>query len=519
MTSSKFTRRSVLQTSAALGVAGAVLPGAAAHAQSAAPKIRVTSDIQHLDPFDQIGGAEETVKAATLVTLIRFKQQGSTDWEPYAAKSVDVVDDTTVAFTLRDDIQWTGGYGPLTAHDVKFSFERMADPDAGSPWQYAWDLLDNVEVVDDLNGVIHMKEPFAPLFYTSLPWYAGQIVCKKAVEEAGGTFTTEFPAECGPYLMTGWEPKIKLTLSRNADWVVDHPDFDGFELITISDDKAAEIAFEAGELDFTLISPDSIAHYRENPVEGAKLLELPSINYSWIGMNVDNPKLEDVRVRQAIQYAIDVDQVMAGAYAGSAEPSTGIQAPGTVGYREKRLIEGVDLDKARALLAEAGVADGLDLTLTTLNDTVSLTVCQIVQANLAEVGINVEIVPYDPGVYWNLGLESEGEDWKNLELTLMSYGGGIDPSENLIWFTPEQVGVWNWERWNNAEFGELYEQGNVELDAEKRNVIYQRMQDLMEESGAYVFLTHGALAALYRDWMEPFVRYDRTLALPQFRKV
>jgi peptide/nickel transport system substrate-binding protein len=163
------------------------------------------------------------------------------------------------------------------------------------------------------------------------------------------------------------------------------------------------------------------------------------------------------------------------------------------------------------------VADGLDLTLTTLNDTLSVTVCQIIQANLAEVGVNVEIHPYDPGVYWNLGLESEGDDWQNLELTLMAYGGGIDPSENLIWFTPDQVGVWNWERWNNAEFGELYDKANVELDADKRNAMYQRMQDLMEESGAYIFLTHGALAALHRDWLVPMVRYDRTLALPQFR--
>ena len=519
MTFPHFTRRSVLRTGTALGVARSVMPGMLAHAQTMVPRIRVASDIQHLDPFDQIGGVEETVKAATLVTLIRYKQQGSTEWEPYAAESIDVVDDTTIAFTLRDDIVWTGGFGPLTAHDVKFSFERMADPEGGSPWQYAWDLLDNVEVIDDRNGVIHMKEPFAPLFYTSLPWYAGQIVCKQAVEEAGGTFTTEIPAECGPYLTTAWEPKISLTLSRNADWTVDRPDFDGFEIIVITDDKSAEIAFEAGELDFTLVSPDSISQLRQNMPQGAKLLELPSINYTWLGMNVENPKLQDIKVRQAIQYAVDVDQIMEGAYAGAAEPSTGVQAPGTVGYRDKRQIGHVDLDKARALLAEAGVPDGFDVTLTTLNDTLSVTVCQIIQANLAEIGINVELAPYDPGIYWNLGLESEGEDWKNLELTLMAYGGGIDPSENLIWFTPDQVGVWNWERWNNAEFGELYAQGNVELDPDKRNAIYQRMQDLMEESGAYVFLTHGALAALYRDWMEPFVRYDRTLALPQFRSV
>jgi peptide/nickel transport system substrate-binding protein len=209
---------------------------------------------------------------------------------------------------------------------------------------------------------------------------------------------------------------------------------------------------------------------------------------------------------------------MAGAYAGGAEPSTGIQAPGTIGHRAHKLIEHPDLDKAKELLKEAGVGDGLDLTLTCLNDAVSVAVAQIIQAQLAGVGINAEIKSYDPGVYWNLGLESEGDDWKNLELTLMAYGGAADPSENLIWFVPDQIGVWNWERWNSPEFGDLYKKALVELDTAKRDQMYQHMQDLMEESGAYVFITHGTVAALHRDWLVPFIHSDRSLGLPQFKK-
>lgn len=120
--------------------------------------------------------------------------------------------------------------------------------------------------------------------------------------------------------------------------------------------------------------------------------------------------------------------------------------------------------------------------------------------------------------YWNLGLERDGEDSKDLELTLIAHGGGIDPSENLIWFAPDQVCVWNWEHWSNAEFGELYDKALVEMDPAKRDEMYRRTQDLMEKSGAYVFLTHGTVTALYRDWMVPFVNPDRTLALPKFKK-
>jgi len=516
----KLTRRTLVQSGIALGAATSitgVLPGKA-QAQNAVPRVRVATDIQHLDPFDQIGGPEETIKSGVLVTLVRRAQEDDPAWELYAAEAIDIVDDVTIAFTLRDDIAWTGGFGPVTAEDVKFSFERMAAPDGGSPWQYAWDPLDHVEVVDARSGIIHLKTPFAPLFNATLPWYAGHIVSKAAVEAAGGGFTTEFPAECGPYLMTEWAPNASITLDRNPGWSADHPDFDGYELVIISDDKAAELAFDAGEIDFTLVAPDSVPRLRENLPDGTSLLELPSINYSWIGMNVDHAPLDDIRVRQAIQYAIDVDQILLGAYAGAVEPSTGIQAPGTLGHRQARGIAAPDLDKARALLEESGHGDGLELTLSCLNDSVSAAVAQIVQAQLSEVGITIDIRSYDPGVYWNLGLESEGDDWKNLDLTLMAYGGGIDPSENLVWFTPDQVGVWNWERWSNAEFGELYDKALIELDNEKRDQMYLRMQDLMEESAAYVFLTHGTVAALYRDWMVPFVNPDRTLALPKFKR-
>ncbi len=517
MTQPFVTRRRLLQAGAGAATAGFILPRAG-FASEARPRVRFSGDIQYLDPFNQIGGLEETVKVACLVTLVRFARSGSTETEPYAARTIEWISDRDIAFTLHEGIVWTNGYGTVSADDVKYSFERMADPDGGSPWQYTWDLLDNVEVIDELSGVIHLREPFAPLFATSLPQLGGHILCRKAMADVGGTFPTVFPTQCGPYLMTSWEPKVKTVLERNPDWTLTDPDFAGFELVVITDDKTAEIAYEADELDFTFVSVDSIQRLRDNMPPGSELLETPAIDYSWLGMNTEHAKLADVRVRKAIQYAVDIQMILDGAYGGLAAPATGVQAPGTVGYREHRQIEARDVDMARSLLAEAGVED-LELTLTVQNTTLAQNVAQIIQANLADAGVTVEILTYDPGVWWNLGLESEGDDWQDLQLTLMPYGAGVDPSENLVWFLPDQVGVWNWERWNSPEFGELYEQAMVEIDPDTRYRMYVRMQDLMEESGAYHFITHGINAALYRDWMEPSIRLSGGPALAQFRRV
>ena len=517
MSITDLTRRRLLQASAAAGAASFVLP-VTGHASETVPRIRANGDPQYMDPFNQIGGIEEYLKITCLVTLMRFSGSGTTAVEPYAAREIEWISDRDVRFVLHEGIVWSGGYGTVSAEDVKYSFERIGDPEAGSPWQYTWSLLDHVEVVDELTGIIHLTEPFAPLFSSVLTQLGGHILCRKAMEDVGGTFTTEFPAQCGPYRMTEWQPEAKVVLERNPDWILPKPDFDGFEFIIVSDGKTAELAYEAGELDYTLISVDSIARYQESLPENSALFEAPSIDYSWLGMNTDHPKLADIRVRKAIQYAVDIQMILDGAYGGLAAPATGIQAPGTVGYREQRQIAQRDVDMARSLLEEAGVS-GLELTLTCLNDTVSQSVCQIVQANLADVGITVDILVYDAGVYWNLGLESEGDDWKDLQLTLMPYSGGVDPSENLVWFLPDQVGVWNWERWNSPEFGALYDKAMVELDPEARYAMYVEMQDLMEESGAYHFITHGVNAALHRDWMEPSVRLSGSPQLPQFRKV
>ena len=121
----------------------------------------------------------------------------------------------------------------------------------------------------------------------------------------------------------------------------------------IEDEKTAEIAFEAGELDYTEISLSSLPELKANPPAGVKIVERPAMSYVWLGMNVDNPALGDVRVRQAIQKAVDVDAVVEAAYFGVAERSTGIIAPGLPGHRDiappKR-----DLEGAQALLDEAG---------------------------------------------------------------------------------------------------------------------------------------------------------------------
>jgi peptide/nickel transport system substrate-binding protein len=232
----------------------------------------------------------------------------------------------------------------------------------------------------------------------------------------------------------------------------------------------------------------------------------------WLGMNVDNPALTDIRVRRAIQKAVDVDAVLKAAYFGVAARSTGIIAPGLPGHRDVEP-PARDLEGARALLEEAGARD-LSLRLDLLNKTERTTAAQVIQANLAEVGIAVEIRPHDSGTFWTIGDQKAGDTWKDLQLILNRFSMQPDPSFATAWFTPEQIGVWNWERFDSAEFGALHDRAIVETDPEKRHGMYVRMQELMEESGAYVFLTHELNAAIY---IVPGLLPDGTVRFAEFK--
>ena len=195
-------------------------------------------------------------------------------------------------------------------------------------------------------------------------------------------------------------------------------------------------------------------------------------------------------MRQALHHAIDRTAIIEAAYFGAGPVSVSLIAPGVLGWRD---LEPVPYDpaKARALLTEAEFADGFKSTMTILDAPDQRTSAQIIQANLADVGIQCEILTCDDGTYWHLGLEEMGDDWKELQLILQQWTSSNDPNTTVTWFTPEQIGYWNWQRWNNTEFGELAKKGIAETDAVERDRIYARMVELMNASAAFVPITHS----------------------------
>jgi len=502
----KTDRRGLLKAGGAFFAGLALSPRISWAADGKTLRLRVAADFQVIDPKGAIGELDDILQRCCTVTLVRLPdmRQG-TQVMPYAAKTIEWTTPTELAFTLHEGLVWTGDFGPVTAEDVKYSFERIAGSE--SAWAYQFEKLKEVEVIDELSGIIRLTEPFKPFEVIALPYYGGHIVCKAATEAAGGSFTTEFPAQCGPYLMDSWEQNAKVTLVRNPNWPLEKPQFDVIEIYIVTDDQAAQLAWEADAFDFTRVAINAAENLKASPPADATLIEAPSTRYVWLTINMNAEPLKDPRVRQALQYAFDGEAVLQGAYDGLTTRSAGVIQPGTEFARERNIIAERDVAKAQELLAEAG-AEGLTLQLVALTDSTSLAIAQIIQASMAEAGITIDIQPTEDAAYWALGDKTQGDAYKSLELVLMNFAGGIEPTENLVWFRPDQIGVYNWSFFDSPEYEDLYQKVLVEQDMAKRAEMFHRMEDLMEESGGFIFICFEPYVAIHDANLVPVILAD-----------
>ena len=271
------TRRQFLGTSASLAVVASLDPraGLAQAAGGTTLRARIERDIEIIDPGYMIGGQEMAVQYAILPQLAELDLSGETiTWKPSEFVSrLEMVEPTRIEFELKPGLKWSGDFGELSAEDVKYSYERIKDTD----WGGRWTELASVEVTGPLTGALILSEPSAPFMVNTMANGVAAILCKAAMEALPeGQFTLDVPATCGPYVIAEHVLKQRMVLARNPDWTETRPPFDTIELIVVEDGTAAELAFEAGELDITLVDLRKTSRATARPRSRARTSTSPA---------------------------------------------------------------------------------------------------------------------------------------------------------------------------------------------------------------------------------------------------
>lgn len=483
------TRRSVLSVSAA--TAALLLAGARPlFAQGKSNLVvRVSKSVEVLDPHYRTGQVDGNVIRSIFQKLIAFKPT-SYEWELDAAESIEQASPTEIRFKLKPGQMFTDGYGEMTAEDVKFSFERYSKPDAEgkiSAYKDDWASLVEVKVDDKYAGRLILSEPSPALWNVAIAGGSGCIVSRKAVEELGIKHRQQ-PVGSGAYKVASFEPGQRVLLAENPDYSRQHPEFPNCTAQLIANAKTAELALRSGEIDFTELPIGADPALSQLP--NIKVLTLPGQRFIWLGMNVEHAPLNDIKVRQALRYGLDAGQMVEAGYEGQAARLNAMLPAGIDGNWPDAPVHQRDVAKAKSLLAEAGQSN-LSFKITILNEPAFQNMALVAQAQLQEIGIELQIDQREGADYWSAGKEESG---KTLELFILRFNAHIDPNFNTRFFQAEQIGQWNWQRWANSEYDALHKASAANMDPASRTAQIREMQKIMDQSAAFIWLTNEVVS-------------------------
>lgn len=483
-----------------------VLGVAAAQQYGGTLRVGMQTDPVGLDPHVSNATATRNMLENTYDTLVMF--DSTLAIVPGLAESWEAsADGLQWTFNLRE-ATWHDGE-PVTAQDVKFSIERIKDPAIASPRAGNFAVVASVEAPDDRTVIMNLTEPFTPL----LAYLAASlnVIVPQHVVEANGGSLQEVVVGSGPFRFVEYLPQTRLVLEKfDGYWGVDAagnqlPYLDGITFTFYPDPTARTTAILTGDVDWIEYVPavDVPAMQADPSVEITGGL---AANYRSLFFNAAVEPFTDARVRQAFAYAIDKQQVVdlalfgtGGVVAeGTTIPGGNFYAVDATPYDERNVA------RARELLTEAGFPDGFtfDLYITSTYDFLR-DPAEIVQSNLAEIGVTANIVLED----WSIFLPNFLA--KDYTAAISGTSGQTDP-DAFLYTTFHSTSSGNYMNYANAELDALLTQGRQESDPEARRAIYLQAQEILLQDSPQVFLFHSAQYSANRPNVEGYVHFPNT---------
>lgn len=449
-------------------------------------------------------------------TLLSFPP-GETELQPVLAESWDVTqegDMWKLTFQLNPNAKFASG-APVTAEDVVFSWSRAIDINK-SPAFLLTDVCqmtkENIRAVDA--GTVELKIPgeASPSVCLSvLTFTVAAVVEKAAVEpnmgdDLGESWLNDHSAGSGPYVLDRWDRNVSVTLNANPNyWGGVTPAMKRVILQNMPEAVNRQAAIETGDADIIQdVGPEQVAVLEGNP--DIKLVKALSTLLVYAAVNASMPPFDNPDARQALRYAVNYDNIIT-LLGGNGELVQEIIPIGFLGHTGKNPFK-QDLEKAKELFTKAGVAEGTVIPFTVATGTAPggvewATIAASIQADLAQIGINLEIQQLQQSELLTKYRAQE------LPMLLMNWGPDFpDPDGNATPFANYEARSLAWRNsWNDPQAIELSKQAARETDPAKRVELYAQLVEYVQNNGPYVMLYQPTQIYAVRNNVEGFV-YD-----------
>lgn len=417
------------------------------------------------------------------------------------AQSWDVsADQRTITFHLKPNLKWADGEA-LTSEDVLFTWQVVTNDNTRTPYGADYKLVKKAEAPDAHTFRVSYAQPYAP----ALDSWSGLHILPKHLLKSQDINNTPFsrnPVGSHYYQLDQWKKGERITLKRNPNATQGQANIDHL-ISRIIPDRAAQ---------FLELMADNIDSMSLNAIQYARIFPArPDLNqkialykelgnsYTYLGFNLKRKPFNDVRVRQAINYAIDKREIIDGVLLGLGEPVASPYKPGTRWSNPKLKPYPYDTQKALALLKEAGFEDhdhdgildrdGQPLSfeiLTNQNKEREMSAV-LIQRRLKEIGIDVKIRVVEWATFISRFIKTG-----DFNVVLLGWGLGLEPDQFNIWHSSQQApGQFNFIGYNNAEVDRLLEAGRLELNPDKRMKIYHQFAEILYEDSPIVYLYAG----------------------------
>ena len=437
------------------------------------------------------------------------QELGSYKLVPGLAQSWDISKDgLTYTFKLRPNVKFHDGT-PFNAEAVKFVFERQLNDKgpyyATGTYPYVKGFLGNVagvEVLDAGTVQIKLKAPLAPF----LQYLAHQSLFMFSPEslKKWGKDVVKHPVGTGPFKLDAWEPGVRVVLARNDEYWGGAPKIRQAIYVPIVEAQARLVALKTGDIDLTMdVPPDSLDELRRDP--NVVVAESNSSAVWYVMLNTRHPILKDRRVRQALNHAVNKDAIIRDILRGTAIVSRGPMSPvyGTF-YEDNTARYPHDLDKARALLREAGHPNGFELTFLVPESGSGMQspveMATVIQANLAQIGVRAKIQTMEWGAYLRKYLEQP-------DMAEMSWNPSIGDPDHMMYmllssdrFPP----AFNAGYYQNDRVDDLLRRARTTVDEKARVPLYREAQKLVVEDAPWIFVDHGKQVIVHRKRVQGF---------------
>lgn len=466
------------KTTAALAITALMGLSPMAHAQQAGGdlSIGVVSDPVTLDPHFMGSFFEIYVQYLIHEPLLTITPE--LEIKPGMA-SVDVVDELTYDFTLRDGLTFHDGTR-LDAAAAKWNFDRMMDPAVGSPRGNDLGPVDTVEVTGPLTFRIIFTEPFAP-FLSVMTNRAGLMVSPTAAEELGEDFATA-AVGAGPFKVTSWTKNSELKLEKfDSYWKEGQPLLDTVTVRPIADETVRLANLQSGTIQLMdKIPAQNVAGLRAN--DAVTVHEAGGVGFNAFSLNVTQAPFDDPIVRKALQHAVDPEVTQKIVFFDTGSVSSG-PIPPSQGWAYDPDFDPYDYDPegAKAMLAEAGYTDPVPFEITVINSPALIRMAEVIQAQAAEAGFAPTIKQID-GASLIVVLRA-----RDFDMSWSPWSGRPDPDGNMFnYFTIG--GPNNFPGYENVDVDRFLKEARTTVDQSVRADLYKQAQAQLAEDTPMLFM-------------------------------